>query len=93
MIVTDIYAAGETPLEGYDRDALIEGLRGRGHRHVLALEAPEDLPGLIARLAKPDDFVVCLGAGNITAWANSLPQELAELWDSKDTVATSGGAA
>ena len=93
VIVTDIYAAGETPLEGYDRDALIEGLRGRGHRHVLALEAPEDLPGLIAGLAKSDDFVVCLGAGNITAWANSLPQELAELWDGKDTVATSGGAA
>ena len=64
VIVTDIYAAGE-PLDGYDRDALIKGLLSRGHRDVLALETAEALPGLIAELAEPEDFVVCLGAGNI----------------------------
>ncbi|MEE2997057.1 MAG: UDP-N-acetylmuramate--L-alanine ligase [Pseudomonadota bacterium] len=80
VIVTDIYAAGEEPIEGYDRDALIEGLRSRGHRHVLALKNPEELPGLIAELARPHDFIICLGAGNITTWANALPDELSELW-------------
>ena len=93
VIVTDIYAAGETPLDGYDRDALIEGLRSRGHRHVLPLENPEALPGLLAELAQPDDFVVCLGAGNITAWAHDLPDALATRWNAGDAAATIGGGA
>ena len=76
VIVADIYRAGEDPIPGVDRDALVSGLRARGHRHVLPLEDPEDLPGLIAEIAKPDDFIVCLGAGNITAWANDLPDAL-----------------
>lgn len=91
VIVTDIYAAGETPIEGYDRDALIEGLRSRGHRHVLPLESADALPRMIAELAQPDDFVICLGAGNITAWANDLPDTLAQLWDGESSAATFGG--
>jgi UDP-N-acetylmuramate--alanine ligase len=79
VIVADVYAAGETPLEGADRDALIEGLRRWGHRHVLALDSPQSLPGLIAGEAKPGDLVVCLGAGDITAWANALPAQLEAL--------------
>ncbi len=80
VIVADIYTAGETPIEGIDRDALVAGMRARGHRHVVALEKPEDLPGLVAELAKPDDFVVCLGAGSITNWANDLPAALERIW-------------
>ena len=92
VIVTDIYPAGETPLKGINKAALIDGLRGRGHRHVLALKAPEVLPILISEIAKADDFVVCLGAGNITAWANELPENLAEIWSGADRkTAKSGG--
>lgn len=80
VIVADIYTAGETPIEGIDRDALVAGMRARGHRHVVALEKPEDLPGLVAEIAKPDDFVVCLGAGSITNWANDLPAALERIW-------------
>jgi UDP-N-acetylmuramate--alanine ligase len=80
VLVSEVYAAGEEPIEGVSRDALVDGLRQRGHRHVIALENEAALPGLIADLAKPKDFVVCLGAGNITAWANALPAKLAELW-------------
>jgi UDP-N-acetylmuramate--alanine ligase len=81
VIVADVYAAGEQPIEGADRDHLVEGLRARGHRHVLALPAPEALAGMIIDLAAPGDLVVCLGAGNITAWANALPGELQALLD------------
>jgi len=79
VIVADVYAAGEAPIEGVSRDALVEGLRMRGHRRVIALPAPEQLAGLIAAEAVPGDLVVCLGAGNITAWANALPGELQAL--------------
>ena len=42
-----------------------------------ALEDPENLAGLIKTMARPDDLVVCLGAGSITNWAQALPIELA----------------
>ena len=77
VIVADVYPAGEQPIEGINRDALVEGLRSHGHRNVLPLEAPERLAAMIADLAKPGDMVICLGAGSITNWANSLPEELA----------------
>lgn len=77
VVVADVYAAGETPIEGIDRDALIEGLRARGHRHVVALDGPETLAAVVKPLVSRGDMVVCLGAGNITAWAEKLPRELA----------------
>jgi UDP-N-acetylmuramate--alanine ligase len=79
VVVSDVYAAGEAPIAGIDRDALIEGLRRRGHRHVLALDEPEGLAALIGPLLSPGDLVVCLGAGSITQWANALPEALGRL--------------
>jgi UDP-N-acetylmuramate--alanine ligase len=79
VIVADVYEAGESPIEGASRDALVEGLRNRGHRHVAAFEGPEALAGMIAKEAKPGDLVVCLGAGSISAWANALPAQLEAL--------------
>ncbi len=79
VIVADVYAAGETPIEGVNRDALVEGLIGHGHRHVMPLPAASDLAPIVNSLASPGDLVVCLGAGNITQWAHALPDELAAL--------------
>ena len=79
VIVADVYEAGEKPIEGASRDALVQGLRDRGHRDAMPLDGPEALPGLIARVAQPGDLVVCLGAGSITYWANALPDDLAKL--------------
>jgi len=79
VVVADVYAAGESPIEGISRDSLVQGLRDHGHRNVHALEGPQSLAALVRDLTKPGDMVVCLGAGNITAWANALPAELAAL--------------
>ena len=79
VIVADVYPAGEAPIEGADRDSLVHGLRARGHRQVIPLDDPGDIAGIIARLARPGDIVVFLGAGNITQWAYALPGELAAL--------------
>jgi UDP-N-acetylmuramate--alanine ligase len=80
VVVADVYAAGETPLEGIDRDALVEGLRRSGHRNVIALPSPDLLARIVRDLARPGDMVVCLGAGSITSWAHALPGELATLY-------------
>ncbi len=79
VIVAPVYAAGELPLPGADRDSLVAGLKSRGHRNVVALERSEDLAGLVRAHAGPGDYVICLGAGNITQWAYALPGELAAL--------------
>ena len=79
VIVADVYAAGEAPIPGVDRDALVDGMRARGHRSVVPLPGPEHLAEMVHAIAKPGDYVVCLGAGNITVWAGTLPKELAEL--------------
>jgi UDP-N-acetylmuramate--alanine ligase len=79
VLVADVYAAGEPAVEGIDRDALVAGLRARGHRHAEALPSPAVLAPLVRDMAKPGDFVVCLGAGSITNWAQSLPAELDRL--------------
>jgi UDP-N-acetylmuramate--alanine ligase len=79
VIVADVYAAGEAPIEGASRDALVAGLSAYGHRRALPLSGPADLAGMIAGETKPGDLVVCLGAGDITAWAYALPGQLEAL--------------
>ena len=79
VIVADVYPAGEQPIAGVNRDALVEGLRARGHHSVVPLPGPEHLAEMIHAIARSGDIVVCLGAGNITQWAAALPGQLAAL--------------
>jgi UDP-N-acetylmuramate--alanine ligase len=79
VIVADVYPAGEAPIEGVDRDALVEGLRARGHRSVVPLSDPSHLAEMVHAMARHGDFVICLGAGTITSWANALPGQLQTL--------------
>ena len=79
VIIANVYAAGEAPIPGADRDTLVAGLRARGHRRAATLDEPKQLAGMIRDIARPGDYVVLLGAGNITQWAYALPGELAAL--------------
>jgi len=79
VIVADVYAAGEQPIEGASRDGLVEGLRRYGHRRALPLSGPADLARAVHEEARDGDVVVLLGAGDITAWAYALPGELEAL--------------
>lgn len=79
VVVADVYAAGETPIDGIDRDHFIVGLRAHGHREVIPLPGATELAGIVKGLAKSGDLVVCLGAGNITQWAYALPDQLKAL--------------
>jgi UDP-N-acetylmuramate--alanine ligase len=79
VIVADVYPAGEQPIEGVDKHALVEGVRRFGHRQVQALENAAVLPRVIKDEAKPGDLVVLLGAGDITSWAYALPAQLEAL--------------
>ena len=75
--IADVFAAGEAPIEGVSRDALVGGLRAHGHRRAAAVRAPEGLADWVAGEARPGDILLCLGAGSISTWAQALPDELA----------------
>lgn len=76
IIVTPVYCAGEDPLEGITNEKLANGLRQQGKSDVHTIDNQMELAPLVATLAHPGDMVLCLGAGSITYWAATLPQEL-----------------
>jgi UDP-N-acetylmuramate--alanine ligase len=88
VICAPVYAAGEQPREGIDHIALANGIRASGHRNVHAIDGEDELAGCIAGIASPGDYVVCLGAGSISQWAQVLPEALARALDD----AATGGA-
>ena len=78
VLIAPVYAAGETPIAGANRDALVAAARAGGHRDVAAIDGPDDLAACAGSWAAPGDMIVCLGAGSITAWAHALPDTLRE---------------
>jgi UDP-N-acetylmuramate--alanine ligase len=79
VVVAEVYPAGEAPIPGIDRDQFVLGLRAHGHREVIPLPESGALAGVVHGIAGRGDFVVCLGAGNITQWAYALPDQLKAL--------------
>lgn len=82
VIVAPVFAAGESPIEGYDHHSLAEGIAKAGHGAVMTLDNPEELADLVARLGQSGDYVVCMGAGSVTQWAHELPKELLKSYES-----------
>ena len=78
VFVADVYAAGEAPIEGYEKQDLVEGLGAHGHRGAFTLEHQDQLAELISQHAEAGDLVMCLGAGSISQWAAELPLAIAE---------------
>jgi UDP-N-acetylmuramate--alanine ligase len=79
VMIAPVYAAGEAPIEGVSSEALVSGLKSGGHRNARAISGPQDIAPIVAEVAAPGDYVIFLGAGNITQWAYSLPAELESL--------------
>jgi len=77
VAVSEIYSAGESPIEGVTSDALVASIVSNGHSDARRIVSLDDLPALVRAEAKAGDIVVCLGAGDITQYANALPGKLA----------------
>ncbi|MCD2322415.1 UDP-N-acetylmuramate--L-alanine ligase [Sphingomonas sp. IC-56] len=78
VLVTPVYAAGEHPREGVSAEALVEGVKRRGHRSAAVVDDADALARVLAEAAVPGDLVVCLGAGDITKWAAGLAEGIAQ---------------
>jgi UDP-N-acetylmuramate--alanine ligase len=78
VLVAPVYAAGETPVPGVDADALVTGLKTRGHRSAQTVVDAADVARVLAEAVQPGDMVICLGAGDITKWAAGLADAIVE---------------
>ena len=78
VYVTPVYAAGEDPVPGVDAQALVAGLKSRGHRAAATVADQAALARVLAAEIGEGDLVVCLGAGDITKWAAVLPDAISQ---------------
>ncbi|OYY72905.1 UDP-N-acetylmuramate--L-alanine ligase [Sphingomonas sp. 28-63-12] len=72
VLVAPVYAAGEAPIAGVDAEALVAGLKTRGHRSAAVVADADALAETLSDMIQPGDMVICLGAGDITKWAAGL---------------------
>ena len=76
VMIAPVYAAGEDAIDGITSEALAARIRSGGHRDARYIAGPEAIASVVRELAKDGDYVIFLGAGNITQWAYALPKDL-----------------
>ena len=77
-IITDVYAAGETPIKGVSKESLVEGLIQHGHKNAMTVRGLDELTEIVGKTVNPGDIVIFLGAGNISEWAYAFPDLLVQ---------------
>ncbi len=75
VLLTEVYAAGETPIVAADGRALARALRVAGKVDPVFVDELADLPQAIADFARDGDVVIAMGAGSIGA----VPARVVEL--------------
>ena len=65
LVVTDIYPAGEAPIEGVTGERLAEAIRSSGHKNVTHSSTMQGGLEYMLREARPGDAVLAVGAGSI----------------------------
>jgi len=79
VFITDIYAAGEKEISGINKESLISAVKETGHSKVYPVENLDELAGLLKEHVSSGDTIICLGAGDITKYANELPDQLKKI--------------
>ncbi len=80
LIVTDVYAAGEAPIEGATAEALAAGITSHGHKDVTYLPSLDEVSDHVANIVEPGDMVITLGAGSV----NQVCPAVVELLKAKE---------
>ena len=75
-MLLDVYPAGEKPIKNFESINLESGLADYGHKNVMYIKDQNLLTKRLIKLIKPNDLIICLGAGSITNIANNLEKEL-----------------
>jgi len=81
LLVTEVYAAGESPIEGADGRAMCRAIRGRGKVEPVFVPQVEQIADSLSGLLRPGDIIAMMGAGSISAAAHELSGQLAARQD------------
>ena len=76
VLALPVYTAGEAPIDGVSSDALVAGLKRRGHHNAQSIANPSDLAQALAVDLRSGDMIICLGAGDITKVAADLAEKI-----------------
>jgi UDP-N-acetylmuramate--alanine ligase len=77
LLVLEVFAAGEDPIAGADGRAIARAVRGRGAVEPVFVETLDELPSALDGLLADGDLLLTMGAGDIGAFAATLPEKLA----------------
>lgn len=84
VLMADIYSAGESPIEGINKEVIVSSLRQYyKDKEILSLDSPDKLPEILDSITKKDDLVLFMGAGTSTKWAHDLPGKWQKFISSK----------
>ena len=72
LVLTDIYAASESPIPGVTSEALAVAIREAGHKNVHYRRSMRDSIEFLLKNAKPGDAILTVGAGNVSRASNEL---------------------
>ena len=80
VLVSEIYSAGQAPIEGISQDSVIDGIKKTGHKNVVKIPNNEpvakELANILKDKIKAGDLILCIGAGTVTRWASELETAL-----------------
>ena len=76
LLVTEVYAAGETPIAAADGRAICRAIRTRGKVEPVFVEKVETLDEALRAVLKAGDVLVTMGAGSISVVSHALPAKL-----------------
>ena len=79
ILVTDIYAAGESPIPGISKESICNDINLESGDKCALIENIDNLSHDIKQYVSEGDVVICLGAGDITKYANLLPMQLSKI--------------
>jgi len=76
VFITNVYAAGESEIENFNKETLAAGISDFGHNNVSTINNENEICDKIHSVAKPNDVVIFLGAGSITKWSETIVHQL-----------------
>ena len=76
VIVTDVYSAGEQPLDGVNKEAICAGISEHGHRNVNMAGSFDEVKDIIRNNIEKGDTVIFMGAGSISSSAYKMVEEM-----------------
>jgi UDP-N-acetylmuramate--alanine ligase len=77
LVLLEVFAAGEDPIAGADGRAIARAVRSRGGVEPVFVDSLDDLPAVLEDLLDDGDLLLTMGAGDIGAFATTLPERLA----------------